>query len=136
MNAQLSPCCKSIPLAMDQCGGGRSALAKSRPRVIITTATADNRKEKPSNNSAAGCSRVGTLPRKLGRKPGEALNAECMSIATITALPEALRRYQYGEANQNKCKDQRRSAAPSNEKQWEVPRGPHDPDVVIPLPVE
>ena len=58
--------------------------------MIITTATADNRKEKPSNNSAAGCSRVGTLPRKLGRKPGEALNAECMSIATITALPEAL----------------------------------------------
>jgi hypothetical protein len=33
---------------------------------------------------------VGTLPRNLRNKPGEALNAECMNIATTIALPEAL----------------------------------------------
>ena len=64
VNAQLSPCCKSILLAMAQCAEGGSALARSRPRVTITTATADSRKEKPSNSSAAGYSRVGTLSPK------------------------------------------------------------------------
>lgn len=70
---------------------GGCALAKSRPWVIMITATADSRKEQPSSNSPEGCSRVGPLPRKLGRKPGDALNAECMRIWTTTAPPDALK---------------------------------------------
>ena len=73
---------------------------------------------------------MGVLPRKAGRNLGEALKAECIRIATTTALPEGVEgeRHDHRESNLNKREDQRRGAAPSHKKKREMPRSPHDPD--------